>query len=971
MPPQTKIDPRRDYVRRYLPWLVAVVMLVIFLGTLNPWVSLFNLDTVARISGWIWQPDFGGPLFHLITLPFRVLPIGMIPVALNLFSALCAALTLGLLARSVALLPHDRTEPQTLRERSDFALLTLWSAWLPPVLAALLCGLQLTFWEYGTNGGSDMFDLLLFAVVIWQLLEYRLDRREWRLFLSSVIMGAGMAEGGAMLAFLPVFITAIIWLRGLTFFNLRFLGRMMLCGLAGFSLFLLLPLVAVISDRSSGTFLQALKYGLGPQIQVLKVGFICVINASAHFEDIILPIVISLVPLLLLSIRWKIGDTSRIGSGFTNLTFHGIHAIFLVVCVWLVFDPPFSPREKGLGLTLYYLIALNAGYYAGYFLLVFGKKHPRAGEFQPIVIVLFNRAVVGCVWLLAILAVAGLFYKNGPLIRMINNRALGEYASLISEKLPDHGAILLSDNREQLYLTEAALAREGRAKNFLLLDTTSLLYPEYHRYLHRESPEKWPLLIASTNSALLSPIGMVGLVSMVGQSNDLYYLHPSFGYYFERFYAEPHGLVYRLKPLPDDTLLPPKPGEDLVAENETFWAEARTQNLKSVEDALSSPARKPQSFVQKQLARLHVPNEPNTSAQFIGSFCSRSMDAWGVELQQAGDLTNAADCFKTALQFYPDNVVAQINLGFNGKLQAGQTSGVDLSETSNDHLGKFDSVTEAITDGGPFDEPSFCYDYGRALVEDNKFVREAVAPLARVCELDPHFFPARALLANIYGLNHLPDRMLEVLRDPLDHPKNFSLDLANSTQIRVLAATAYFQKSDAANGSRLFDEAVSLDPGNDTLASHVEQFYITQRMYTNALGVAERRLNLSPNDPQWLFAKGYLENQLKRYNDAIVTLDRVIALQQDNSKAIFQRARAYYLTGNLSGARADYETLQQSQTNSYLLAYALGEIARKQHDTNAAIRNLELYLGNAPTNTAEMKMVMGQLQELQQPTADK
>ena len=34
-------------------------------------------------------------------------------------------------------------------------------------------------------------------------------------------------------------------------------------------------------------------------------------------------------------------------------------------------------------------------------------------------------------------------------------------------------------------------------------------------------------------------------------------LNPSFGYYFEKFYQEPHGLVYALKPLPEDTLLPP------------------------------------------------------------------------------------------------------------------------------------------------------------------------------------------------------------------------------------------------------------------------------------------------------------------------------------------------------------------------------------------------------------------------------
>ena len=76
-------------------------------------------------------------------------------------------MSLALLARSVALLPHDRTHDQRQKERSEFSLLSIRAAWLPPVLAALVCGLQLTFWENATGCASaEMFDLLLFAYVI-------------------------------------------------------------------------------------------------------------------------------------------------------------------------------------------------------------------------------------------------------------------------------------------------------------------------------------------------------------------------------------------------------------------------------------------------------------------------------------------------------------------------------------------------------------------------------------------------------------------------------------------------------------------------------------------------------------------------------------------------------------------------------------------------------------------------------------
>ncbi len=55
-------DPRRNFVPRLLPWLLAAVALVVYLSTLNYWVSLFNLTAVARTSGWMWQPQVYNPV---------------------------------------------------------------------------------------------------------------------------------------------------------------------------------------------------------------------------------------------------------------------------------------------------------------------------------------------------------------------------------------------------------------------------------------------------------------------------------------------------------------------------------------------------------------------------------------------------------------------------------------------------------------------------------------------------------------------------------------------------------------------------------------------------------------------------------------------------------------------------------------------------------------------------------------------
>ena len=124
------------------------------------------------------------------------------------------------------------------------------------------------------------------------------------------------------------------------------------------------------------------------------------------------------------------------------------------------------------------------------------------------------------------------------------------------------------------------------------------------------------------------------------------------------------------------------------------------------------------------------------------------------------------------------------------------------------------------------------------------------------------------------------------------------------------------------------------------------------------------KLRLTPDDPTWLLNKGYVLIQIKAYDDAIDALNRVLSIQTNNNNALFDRAIAYLNSGKLDAARADYKTLQQSLTNSFQIAYGLGEIAWRKHETNEAIRNYKLYLANANTNTDEATNVIQRLREL-------
>jgi tetratricopeptide (TPR) repeat protein len=961
-----------NFAARLLPWVVAAGTLVLYALTINHWMSLFNLGYVAKVSGWTWQPEIINPISFIVTYPFRWLPTASIPFALNLFSAVCAALTLGLLARSVALLPQDRTRAQREREHSDFSLLTIRAAWLPPIFAALVCGLQMTFWEQATNFTGEMFELLLFAFVIWLLLEYRIDGREWRLFLAAFVYGAAMTDNWAMTGFFLPFITAVIWIRGVSFFNFGFLSRMALCGLVGISFYLLLPLLAVISAKMPITFWQALKYNLAAPSDLIKFFFV----RSDVRATVGLISLSSLLPVLALSIRTKSFFGGGVSSGINEIverfTFHLIYGVFLVVCVWVAFDPSFSPRNifpRQFGITLsfltfYYLGALSIGYYSGYFLLVFGTKKSRSHRHKTHQVPALNYIIVAMVWLLFLIAVTGLVYKNAPQIHAVNDDTLKKYAALVEEKLPAGGAILLSDDTQRLLFVQAALVCDGKAENFVPLDTKSLVWPAYHKFLHKRYPQKFPDTIVAAETNEVSPLHLILLLAALAKTNELYYLHPSFGYYFEQFYLEPHGLVYKLKTLPNETLLPPLPDENQIAENEAFWSNTETTVLAPIQRSLApTDPNAPVSWPDNLLAFLQVSRGQNPSGIVAGTFYSRSLDFWGVQLQRAGEFEKAAAQFQTAEKLNPGNVVAQINLDFNKTLSTGKTTPVDLSKTTLDQLGKYRTWGQVLNANGPFDEPSFCFENGVVLVQGG-LTRQAVESFARVRELSPDSLSARLMLGELYVANHLPDRALEEIREIRNQPERFSLTETNEPQLALIEASAYMEKTNFSHATRLIETTILRSPTNNILLATAVQLYTKHGLFTNALDVINDKLQSTPDDAGWLFMKGYIDIQIKNYDDAISSLSQVLSTQTNNATARFNRAIAYLDSGKLDDARADYESLQQSFTNSFQVDYRLGEIAWRKHETNDAIRYYELYLANANTNTAEATNIMQRLREL-------
>ena len=557
---------KSGFAHARLPWLIVVAALMVYVLTLNRWVSLASLAVVAGVANPEAALPLNAPLHFLWTFPFRWLPATWQAVGLNIFAAVCGALTLGLLARSVALLPHDRTREQRQRERGDFSLLSIPTAWAPPLFAALICGLQLSFWEHASAATGEMLDLLLFAYIIRCLLEHRIDQRESWLTRSALVYGIAATNNYAMLGFLPAYLTALIWIKGSSFFEFRFVARMFGWGTVGLTLYLLLPLLAALNEQSGLGFWQALRFELvGEKEALLRFPRVIVLLAGLT----------SLLPTILVAIRWpsSFGETSPAGAVITTLLFRVVHFAFLAAGIWTTFDGKISARSLVDGkllqftdearsgvpfLTFYYLGALCLGYFVGYFLLVFGTSTGKTWQKVRPTTRWVNRMMAGLVWLVVIVAPAGLLYKNLPAIRVNDGSVLQAFVRSATSGLPANGAIALCDDQYLFGLVQAELRRSARDAGPLVANTRLMPFAVYQKALHKQFPNRWPALPAADAPInYLNPLYLIQEVVTLARSNEVYYLHPSFGYYFEPLYLQPHGLVHRLQLYTTNVVSPP------------------------------------------------------------------------------------------------------------------------------------------------------------------------------------------------------------------------------------------------------------------------------------------------------------------------------------------------------------------------------------------------------------------------------
>jgi len=203
-------------------------------------------------------------------------------------------------------------------------------------------------------------------------------------------------------------------------------------------------------------------------------------------------------------------------------------------------------------------------------------------------------------------------------------------------------------------------------------------------------------------------------------------------------------LFYQLKSCAANVLeegpLPPQ----VLAENQAFWQAFIAKPLPELARHIPSPEQlaKPRSSKWLHPKADRGP-ERDSWAAVVGSFYSRALDIWGVELQKAGLLGEAGNCFAAALQLSPDNAAAQLNRDFNQDLQGHKPAALQPAQPIEARLGKRRSWSQVLVLDGAIDEPNACYIAGTMLAKAN-LPRQAARQFARAQTLAPSY-PAVAL----------------------------------------------------------------------------------------------------------------------------------------------------------------------------------------------------------------------------------
>ncbi len=329
---------------------------VIFLCAAALYVSTCAPGPLWQDSGMIqyrvWHNDIEGglglalahPLFYIIAIGAKYIPLGEFAYRVNLVAAIAAAITIANL----------------------FLLLRLWlNKNLPAVIGAASLAFSHTFWQHACVVETYTLYTALLTAELIVLLQYTKTQRVSYLYLLGLFNGLSISDH--MFGSLPFLCYAVFLLILLArkAIRLKHLSAIVILWLIGFSPYAYLIIKEVINTGDVAAVMSSALFGKGWQHDVLNVG----ISAKLIKENLVLMAYNFPTPAALLFIAglWGLGKLSP-GRGFSNI-------VFALWIIFLLFAFRYTvPDRYAFFIPFYCMVAILIG--VGF--EVFMSRHNRS-----------------------------------------------------------------------------------------------------------------------------------------------------------------------------------------------------------------------------------------------------------------------------------------------------------------------------------------------------------------------------------------------------------------------------------------------------------------------------------------------------------------------------------------------------------------------------------------------------------------
>jgi tetratricopeptide (TPR) repeat protein len=480
----------------------------------------------------------------------------------------------------------------------------------------------------------------------------------------------------------------------------------------------------------------------------------------------------------------------------------------------------------------------------------------------------------------------------------------------------------------------------------------------YHLHLRKMYPQQWPNFSSTPGPKEgVPPASLISLLQGMAAKMPIYYLHPSFGYYFEYFEMRPRGLVYELQPYPTNSISGAPLSVKEIAEADRFWNEVKGQELdvliRKIPPAIFSDAGK-------------TVERPVTLEMYIGSFYSRTLNYLGVAIQRAGDFPKAASYYELALKLNPMNAAAYINLDYNRQYLAGNKEGGKPSEGATKRIAASGGTMESVLGAhGPLEEPSACYSLARLFNQGN-IPRQAAQNIERTTFYTPQNMSAQVLLVALAVRASITDFALQRITELRD--SSILARLSDDEMMDLITSEAWARASqnDLPSAERILTAAQTRYPQQSAPWSTLFDIYLTRGRLTNAVDLIGEQLKTQPNNVQALVNSAYLQMQLANHSNALPLLNRALRISPKDERALLNRGIVNLTAGQLDEAQRDFDALYSGAgSRSPQVLFGLAETHFKRKNRKDALRLYRMVEEILPEQDAERRTIQERIKILE------